>query len=305
MTAATPTIDGAKGVTLQPEQKLKTLGSLNAMHLSSDHNPLGMACCTAVVCLLLAACDMIDYHPYDVDVSGETGINATHMAEIESLCLGKDTIRFIAMGDSQRWYDETEDFVESANARGNIDFVIHGGDTSDFGLTDEFMWQRDILNGLDMPYVVLIGNHDYLGTGEEAFAIIFGETNFSFIAGRVKFVCLDTNALENDYSTSIPDFEFMEEELTSRADEFDKTVVCMHIRPYVVEFNNNVASVFEYYVLQYPGIQFCTAAHEHLLQEMDLFGDGIMYYVSDCMKNRSYYVFTIYSDGYEREVVYF
>ena len=47
------------------------------------------------------------------------------------------------------------------------------------------------------------------------------------------------------------------------------------------------------------------AAHEHHVFEENLFEDGIMYYMSDCMKNRNYYVFTITPDGYEREVVYF
>ena len=52
------------------------------------------------------------------------------------------------MGDSQRWYDATEDFVKEINKRDDIDFVIHGGDMSDFGVTKEFLWQRDIMNGL-------------------------------------------------------------------------------------------------------------------------------------------------------------
>lgn len=30
-----------------------------------------------------------------------------------------------------------------------------------------------------------------------------------------------------------------------------------------------------------------------------------MYYMNDCMKNRTYYIFTVTPDGYEREVVYF
>lgn len=30
-----------------------------------------------------------------------------------------------------------------------------------------------------------------------------------------------------------------------------------------------------------------------------------MYYMSDCMKHRSYYIFTVTPDGYEREVVYY
>lgn len=254
---------------------------------------------------LMSGCDLIDYHPYDVRISGETGINARRIEQIEQLCEGKDTLRFVTMGDSQRWYDETVEFVNHVNRRTDIDFVIHGGDMSDFGMTDEFLWQRDILNKLHVPYVALIGNHDCLGTGEETYMTVFGEPNFSFIAGRVKFVCLNTNALEYDYSRPVPDFEFIESEITSRREEFDRTVVCMHVRPYCSDFNNNVARVFQRYVTEFPGLLFCTAAHEHRLFEEDLFGDGIMYYMSDCMKHRSYYVFTLTPEGYEREVVYF
>lgn len=250
-------------------------------------------------------CDVIDYHPYDVRISGETDINHKNVVRIETACKDKDTLRFVTMGDSQRWYDETVDFVNDVNARGDIDFVIHGGDLSDFGVTDEFLWQRDILSNLKMPYVALIGNHDCLGTGEETFRTVFGDPNFSFIAGRVKFVCLNTNAIEYDYSRPIPDFEFIENEITDRAEEFDRTVVSMHIRPYCGEFNNNVAQVFQHYINMYPGLQFCTAAHEHHVFEEDLFGDGVMYYMSDCMKNRNYYVFTLTPNGYECEVVYF
>ncbi len=264
-----------------------------------------IACCLLSACILASSCDLIDYHPYDVRISGETDINATNIAKIESACLGKDTIRFVTMGDSQRWYDETEDFVNHLNQRTDIDFVIHGGDFSDFGVTDEFLWQRDIMNGLDVPYVGLIGNHDCIGTGEETFKIVFGDPNFSFIAGGVKFVCLNTNAIEYDYSEPIPDFEFIENELHSREDEFDKTVFSMHIRPGCDEFNNNVSLIFHKYISSFPGIQFCTAAHEHRVFEEDLFGDGIMYYMSGCMKDRTYYIFTITPDGYEREVVYY
>ena len=254
---------------------------------------------------LLAGCELIDYHPYDVRITGERDINARNIEKIETACLGKETIRFVTMGDSQRWYDETEDFVRHVNQRDDIDFVIHGGDMSDFGLTDEFLWQRDIMNGLKMPYVALIGNHDCLGTGEETFRTVFGEPNFSFIAGRVKFICLNTNAIEYDYSTPVPDFQFIENELHNREEEFDRTVFSMHVSPESSDFNTNVKQVFQHYVRTAPGILFCTTAHDHHRSEDDLFGDGIMYYMSDCMENRNYYIFTITPDGYEREVVYF
>jgi hypothetical protein len=254
---------------------------------------------------MLFSCDVIDYHPYDTRISGEKDINNKNIALIEEACRNKTTFRFVVMGDSQRWYDETEDFVKSVNARSDVDFVIHGGDISDFGVTDEFEWQRDIMNKLNVPYVALIGNHDCLATGPETFKSIFGDLNFSFIAGRVKFLCLNTNSMEFDYSSPVPDFDFIETETTARSDEFDRTVVCMHVRPYCLEFNNNVAKTFQYYIKNYPGLMFCTAAHEHVLYEDDVFDDGVMYYVSDCMKNRSYYLFTITPDGYEREVIYF
>lgn len=259
----------------------------------------------ATLLLALSGCELIDYHPYDVRISGETDINNSNIALIEADCRDQTTLRIAVMGDTQRWYDETEDFVEHLNQRGDVDFVIHGGDTSDFGLTDEFLWQRDILNKLNVPYVVLLGNHDCLGTGEETYRKVFGEPNFAFIAGRVKFVCLNTNAIEYDYSEPVPDFEFIEEQLTDRADEFDRTVFCMHIRPFCDEFNNNVANVFQYYIRRFPGLLFCTAAHEHRLFEENLFDDGIIYYMSDSIHSRSYYLFTITPEGYEREVVYF
>ncbi|WP_300725189.1 metallophosphoesterase [uncultured Bacteroides sp.] len=265
-------------------------------------------CYLIVLCIisgLLTGCDMIDYHPYDVRIKGERNINAHNIEAIETMCQDKDTLRFVAMSDSQRWYDETEDFVEALNRRNDIDFVIHGGDLSDFGVTDEFLWQRDIMNGLKVPYVALIGNHDCLGTGREAFRAIFGETDFSFIANRIKFVCLNTNALEYDYSDPIPDFDFMGNEISARKDEYDRTVVCMHARPYSDVFNNNVAKVFQTYVKSFPGLLFCTVAHEHHVAEMDLFNDGVMYYMTGCMKYRNYTLYTITADGYEREVVYF
>ena len=255
--------------------------------------------------LLMQGCDLIDYHPYDVRISGQTNVNATNIERIERLCAGKDTLRFVATGDTQRWYDDTREFVAHVNQRDDIDFVLHGGDVSDFGVTDEFMWQRDILNKLRMPYVVLLGNHDCIGTGEEAFRKVFGEPNFSFIAARIKFVCLNTNALEFDYSRPVPDFEFMTNEITARGDDFDRTVVCMHVPPFDGEFNNNVANVFEYSVQQYPGLQFCTVAHVHQAKQEELFNDGVIYYMSDCIHHRNYYLFTITPEGYTYEVVNF
>lgn len=255
--------------------------------------------------VLCGGCGMIDYHPYDVRIKGETNINAKNIQRIEAACREKNTIRFAVMGDTQRWYDETEKFVNAANARNDLDFVIHGGDISDFGLTDEFLWQRDIMNGLHVPYVVMIGNHDCLGTGKETFQKVFGTVNFSFIAAGVKFVCLNTNALEFDYSEPVPDFSFIESQFTEREEMYAKTVVAMHAEPYADVFNDNVAKVFQHYIKMYPNLQFCLCAHAHSLGVLDLFNDGVIYYRSANIKERSYLLFTITPTDYSYEVVYF
>jgi len=258
------------------------------------------------ILFVLAGCEMFDYHPYDGQVTGEKGVNAKNIERIEQALAGKTTIKFAMMGDSQRWYDETELFVRALNQRTDIDFVIHGGDLTDFGLTEEFMWQRDIMNGLNVPYVALLGNHDCLANGQDIFRTVFGPENFSFKAADVNFVCLNTNALEFDYSHPIPDFEFIQNELDNQQPEQTKTVFAMHVRPYSEQFNNNVARVFQNVVKSFPNLQFCLNAHDHHLQADDLFNDGVMYYGSASMDKKSYLVFTITPNNqYTYEVVYY
>ena len=145
---------------------------------------------------MLSGCDMIDYHPYDTRIKGKHNIKAQNIARIERQCAGKDSLRFALIGDTQREYDDTKDIIRTLNARNDLDFVIHVGDVSDFGATKEFEIERDIMEKLTMPYVVLIGNHDCIGTGPATFQYIFGDTDFSFNAGDTHFLCLNTNALE-------------------------------------------------------------------------------------------------------------
>lgn len=256
-----------------------------------------------VLCLLLAGCNAFDYHPYDVRFDGETDINRRGMERIETVCRNKDTIRVAFMSDSHGWYSDTKDMVARINADGRADFVVHGGDLTDCGTTKEFVWQRDILSGLDVPYVAMLGNHDCLGTGKETYSLMYGDSNFSFIAGRVKFVCLNTNATEYDHVAAIPDLDYMEEQMTADSADFDRTVVCMHACPYSDQFNNNVAKTFEYYVRAFPGLMFCVKAHDHSLFAGEIFNDGVVYYGIDSAGHRNYLLFTITSEGYEYEVV--
>lgn len=248
---------------------------------------------------------MIEFHPYDLDIDGETGINAKNIARIESDLQGKDRFSFVLISDTQRWYDETEDAVAAINQLEGVDFVIHTGDLSDFGLKLEFELQRDILNKLNVPYVCLLGNHDCLATGEEVFLTVFGERDFSFNAGNTHFLCLNTNALEFDYSEAVPDFNYIDSDQKALPGDITRTIVAMHAAPYTEQFNNNVARVFQHYILQYPALQFCLAGHTHNLSVDELFEDGILYYTAPSIKRRTLMRFTFTSDTYAYETISF
>ena len=83
----------------------------------------------------LTACNKVEYHPYDGRINGKTGINKKNIALIEKACAAKDTVRFAVISDTQGWLDETARIVKSINSRQDVDFTLHLGDLSDFGLT--------------------------------------------------------------------------------------------------------------------------------------------------------------------------
>ena len=264
-----------------------------------------LRCCHILLggLLLLAGGCRVEYHPYDTRIDGATGINARNMARIESATAGKRTIRFAVISDTQRWYDETEEAVESINRLDGVDFVLHAGDMADFGMKAEFERQRDILNKLKVPYVCLIGNHDCLASGERVFKKIFGEPDFAFTAGNIRFVCLNTNALEYDHSSAVPDFGFIENEVGNTPEGVEKSIVAMHAKPYTEQFDNNIADFFQQTIRQLPALQFCVNGHGHTFRIEDLFEDGILYYECDAASNRTYLLFTIDDNGYEYERV--
>ena len=225
------------------------------------------------LCIFLSACDLIDYHPYDGRLTiSERDINDHNIPLIEAATKDKDTIRFVLMGDTQRSYDETE---------------------------------VNILSKLDIPYVGLIGNHDVIGNGDQVFNKLFGEENFSFIVRDVKFVCLNTNAIEYDYSHPVPDFGFLKEELQDSTRHYSRTIVAMHARPGSEQFDNNVKDVFQLYIREFPSLLFCLNAHNHQLQVEDLFDDGIIYYGCSNIAKRNYLLFTLTPDGYTYEIINF
>ncbi len=283
--------------------------------------------------LSLGGCDNFEYHPYSIDIHGNHDINRQSIQTLDALKI-KPPFKFAFITDTQGSYDDTKEALRSIKERGDIDFIINGGDVSDFGLPKEFVWSRDMFDAAGIPYITIIGNHDCLGNGKQTFEYIYGDTNFSFNVGNTHFVCLNTIALEYDYSHPVPDLDFIEEDAMAVAAineaqpaTITHTVVAMHSRPYDEQFNNNVAKPFNHYLQRYPGMGedapvhdhdindhipagsklrgFCINGHNHNMFVKDIFENGILYFQCANAGKRQYFVFTINDEGYEWENIEF
>lgn len=258
------------------------------------------------VILTLASCRMIESHPYDVNITGACHLTEKNIALIESQTAGAGTIRFAMISDTQRRHDETKYAVRALNARTDIDFVLHGGDITEYGATKEFLWQRDILQNLKVPYLTVIGNHDCIATGVETYKKVFGPLDYAFTAGNVRFICVNNNALEFPYDMQIPDLDFVRYELEAMPEGIEKTVVLMHAGPETEQFNGENAEEFHRLIKNFPGLQFCIYGHGHHVSVDDFHSDGIIYYECASIDCRSYLLFTIKEEGgYDYEVVDF
>lgn len=93
---------------------------------------------------------------------------------------------------------ELENCIKDINAnRDMIQFVIFGGDITEFGADTEIALAKSIIDKLTIPYYVVAGNHDakWSESGCNTFAKVFGYENFEFDAGGIKF--LGTNSGPN------------------------------------------------------------------------------------------------------------
>lgn len=74
---------------------------------------------------------------------------------------------------------------------------------------------------------------------------------------------MNTNALEFDYSSAVPNIQFIRDEGDHVPEGVEKTVVAMHAGPFSEQFNNNIAEYFHYYLKEMPDLQFCVYGHGH------------------------------------------
>jgi Icc protein len=247
--------------------------------------------------ILTMSCEgLFQFNPNQIVLKdSEKDLNSKNVQRIRSLPV-PDTLRFILMGDTQRWYDESADFVESANKQDKVSFVIHAGDISDFGLTQEFKWVNEIMLKLKHPYVTVIGNHDIVANGPDAYTKMYGALNYSFEFGDNKFVFINTNSREYAFDGTTPDINWLRSELTNNPGHKNPIVIA-HVPPFDGDFDKNLEKEYAR-TLAEGKVKFSLYGHQHSFRDGVYYDDGVHYYVTTSMGERGYLVVSTWKDGY-------
>lgn len=257
--------------------------------------------------LSLTACDLFDYHPLDgqIDINTNGKANADNISIIDSITLNKNNLRFAFVTDTHRNDDETALFVKDINKRGDVDFIVHGGDITDYGYKREFEWTYRNLGKLTIPHVVALGNHDIPAYGNYLYESIYGAANFAFIAGAYKFIVLNTNRLEYKNPIHVPDFDFIEQQIAD-CDKYKGTIVVMHAPPGGEQFGDEeIVQKFSESLSRIPNLYFCLYGHTHNHTVSELLNDGVVYIGCDNIAKRSYLILDLSPESYSYEIVRF
>ncbi|MBU8893780.1 MAG: metallophosphoesterase [Bacteroidales bacterium] len=258
--------------------------------------------------MFLVACeDMFDYSTYVVDFEGKD--KDVHQTNIERL-LEKDvndTIRIAFTGDTHRFYDEFEGFVNgvnNVNKTNPVDFVIHAGDIADFGLPQQYLWGNSYLLNLDSPYFVVLGNHDMVGNGRLAYSEMYGEYNFSFIYGNVKFIFINTNSREFNFNGEVPDINWLDSQLQPNVD-FTNAVVIFHVPPMDADFDSALEEDFHTTIAKYDNVLFTIHGHLHNHEVYTPYPDNITYVNVYGVQYEKFNLIKIIDDQFEIEIYEF
>lgn len=126
----------------------------------------------------------------------------------------KSNFSFIVCGDSHGNKEVYQKIIQKVN-ESQAKFLIDLGDISKVGAESEFIDFKSLVNGLKIPYYIVIGNHDVLN-GDTFFKKYFGDTYYSWDYDDVHFVVLDNVTDENAFD--IGQLDWLENNLQSHKD---------------------------------------------------------------------------------------
>lgn len=242
---------------------------------------------------LMGCSEVFEYSPNQkFDRSTPVDLNSKNLQRLMD-APKDDTTTLVLVGDSQRFYDELDQFVLKVNTFPNVDMILLAGDASDFGLHQEFKWVYRSLSKLTKPYFAVIGNHDTVGNGDGVFQEMFGPLNSSFIYHDIKFILHNTNSLEYP-DDNVPDMAWLENELKP-AESIQYYIGVSHVPPFGDggEFNIDLEKKYASLLQSTPGFLLSLHGHVHEHRDYYPYDDGIRYITCASFEQRSFILLKI------------
>jgi|GEM_PF-320858 len=125
----------------------------------------------------------------------------------------------------------TQAAVSDINTLADIDFVLVGGDLTEFGDNAMFEQYKTIMDGLTVPYYSVPGNHDtkWPEAGLEKYRDLFGDPYYSFDHKGYHFIMMNSGTwLRGEGSIDVTQLEWLQSDLTSLAPNTPIFVVWHH-----------------------------------------------------------------------------
>lgn len=251
----------------------------------------------------LVNCNNYEYSPNEI--FDKHSFKNSNVMNLKTLGTGEldDTVRFALTGDTHISRDEIVKFYKKVNAMANLDFVVIDGDLSEFGTLKEMEWVYRSFNHLNIPYLAIIGNHDLTSRGGDVFQYMFGDFNYSFTYGGIKFICHDTNSREYKFNGQVPNIPWLKKELQPEIG-VKNYVAISHVAPNSVDFDQTLFKDYTSLFEQTPGFLASFHAHNHRFEVLDIDNSGIPYIVTNAMQNSEFLVIEIVNNKISFERIY-
>jgi len=197
------------------------------MKLELRRNKISSILLASFLIVIITACENpFQFSMYDANTS-DSGINQKNIDRITNYKDKNDTLTIATFADSHNYYEDLRKAISLINSMQKIDFVIVAGDITETGLFQQYETYLKEISKLKIPYITVIGNHDYLSNGSTIYKKMFGPINFFFEYSGYRFVGFNDNVWEN--SNTPPDFEWLNQVLHNGS---RKSILVAHIQPW-------------------------------------------------------------------------